>query len=213
MFLWGFPLGAFAATWLYWPVVQRAGLAFPFYVLSVPFLFAMVVIRTATRGLHIWSVKVPMVHLALLWSTYSALGILIVGDTITAPFTVTTVATCIIVSALVGFAIGALIDIVAIDEGLLELHQRSLDLGTVTTVLSYSFQLFGTFGAVYGAVGKVGYWLLTEQGATRWLPVLVLCGTGTLCLPFMIYFQMLRKSVWTRSRAGRSLNPSASSGA
>lgn len=210
MFLWGLPLGAFAATWFYWPVVQRGGLAFPFYVLSVPFLFAMVVIRTTTRRLHIWSVKVPMVHLAFLWSTYSALGVLIVGETIVAPLTVTNLISCVCFSALLGFAIGTLIDIVAIDQGLLVLHQRPMDRGTVTTVLAYSFQLFGSFGAVYGAVAKVGYSLLTEQGATRWLPVLVLCATGALCLPFMFYFQMLRTSVWTRSRAGHSLNPSAS---
>src|SRR5207247_3348705 len=114
-------------------------------------------------------------HLAFLWSTYSALGILIVSDTIAAPFTVTAVIKSTVFSALVGAGIGTLIDIVGIDEGLLELHHGSPALGTVKTVFSYSFKFFGIFSAIYGAVAKVGYLCLVKMGATRWLPALILC--------------------------------------
>ena len=193
MFLWGFPLSALVATWFYWSVVQGAGLAFPFYLVSVPFLFAMVVIRTTTGYLRLWSWRMPMMHLAFLWSTYSPLGILIVSDTIAAPLTAVMVIKSAVSCALVGAGIGTLIDIVGMDEDLLELHHVTTHLGTVKTVLSYSFKFFGIFGAIYGAIAKVGYAVLMGPGSTRWLPALILCASAVLCLPFMIYFLLPRK--------------------
>jgi hypothetical protein len=193
MFLWGFPLVVLAATWFYWPVVHGAGLAFPLYLLSVPFLFALVVIQTATRYLRLWCWNMSLAHLAFLWSTYPGLGILIVGDTMTAPFTGAALIKSVIFSALVSAVIGTLVDIVGIDEKLLVVYHALPNLGTVKTVLSYSFQFFGIFGALYGASAKVGYYVLVELGATRWLPVLILCGGVALCLPFMSYFLLFRK--------------------
>jgi hypothetical protein len=194
MFLWGFPLGAFVATWVYWPVVQGTGLAFPLYVLSVPFLFALVLVPTVTAYLRLWSWKMPLFHLAFLWSTYSALGVLIVGDTIAAPFTVLAAIKSAALCALLGGGIGALVDIVGIDEGLLELHYTTPERGTVNTVLSYSFKFFGIFGAIYGVVAKAGYSFLVELGATRWLPALILSTSAVLCLPFLIHFLLPGKA-------------------
>ncbi len=194
MFLWGFPLGAFVATWVYWPVVHGTGLAFPFYALSVPFLFALALVPIVTAHLRLWSWKMPLFHLAFLWSTYSALGLLIMGDTIAAPFTLLTALKAAAFGALLAGGIGTLVDIVGIHEGLLELHYTTPERGTVHTVLSYSFKFFGIFGAIYGVVEKAGYSFLVEQGATRWLPALVLSTSVVLCLPFLIHFLLPGKA-------------------
>lgn len=188
MFLWGFPLGALAATWLYWPLVQGTGFAFPLYLLSAPFLFALVLIPVVTAHLHLWSWRMPLVHLAFLWSTYSALGIVIISDTIVAPFTVLTVIKSALFCGLLGGGIGTLVDIVGIDEGLLELHYTTTERGTVQTVLSYSFKFFGIFSAIYGVVAKAAYTLLVELGATRWLPALILGTAAVLAVPFVLHF-------------------------
>lgn len=193
MFLWGFPLGILAATWFYWPVVHGTGLAFPIYLLVAPVVFALVVIRITTERLRLWCWKMPMAHLAFLWSTYPALGLLIVGDTIAAPFTLTSLLKSVFFSVLVGAVLGTLVDIVGMDEELLVVHHTPRNLGTVKTVLSYSFQFFGIFGALYGASTKVGHYFLVERGATHWLPLLILCAAAALCLPFLIHFLWLRK--------------------
>lgn len=188
MFLWGFPLSAFVATCVYWPVVQGTGLAFPLYILCVPVPFALVVVRITTGYLRLWTWKLPIAHLALMWSTYSALGALLVSDTIAAPFSVTTVIKSAVFSALIGAGVGTLIDVVGIDEGLLQVHHTPQHLGTVKTVLLYSFKFFGIFSAIYGASVKVGYYFLVERGATRWLPALILCTSAALSIPFMLHF-------------------------
>lgn len=193
MFLWGVPLGTFLATWFYWTVVQAAGFAFPFYLLSVPFLFAMVVIRTATGRLHLWSWRMPMLHLALLWSTYTALGILILGDTIAQPLSTIGLIKSAALCALLSSGIGTLIDFVGVDLGLLDLHHVSMERGTIKAVLSYSFKFFGIFGGIFGVIAKAGHFVLVELGATRWLPLLLLCASLLLCLPFMVHFLLLAK--------------------
>ena len=129
-----------------------------------------------------------MLHLAFLWSTYSALGILIVSDTIATPFTLIASIKTAVLCALLGGLVGSLVDIVGIDEGLLELRYCSTDPGIVKTVLSYSFKFFGIFSAIYGVVAKVGHFFLVERGATQWLPVLILATSAVLCLPFMVHF-------------------------
>jgi hypothetical protein len=206
MFLWGFPVGTFLATWFYWPVVQAAGFAFPFYLLSVPFIFAMVVIRTTTGRLRLWSWQMPMLHLAFLWSTYSTLGILILGDTIAQPLSTVGVIKSAVFCAFLGGGIGTLVDIVGIDEGLLDLHHLSMERGTVKTVLSYSFKFFGIFGGIFGVIGKAGHFVLVELGATRWLPVLILGMSLLLCLPFMVHFLLPRKERLPAREPKPSLN-------
>jgi hypothetical protein len=188
MFLWGFPLGAFAATWLYWPLVQGTGIAFPLHLLAVPFIFALVTIRTTTRRLRLWSWRMPLVHLAFLWASYPALGLLLLSDSVTEPFSWTTLVKTVVFSALAGAGVGTLVDVVGMDEDLLEVHHVPKNLGTVKTVLSYSFRFFGIFGALYGASAKFGHYFLVEQGAVRWLPVLILCASVALCLPFLTYY-------------------------
>lgn len=202
MFLWGFPISAFVATLIYWPVVQREGLAFPVLVLSVPFLFAIVVIRTTTVTLRLWSWQMPMIQLAFLWSTYSALGILILGDTIAAPLSLLAVTKSTVFCALLGGGIGTLVDIVGIDQGLLTLHYCSRHQGTVETVLSYSFTFFGIFSAIFGVLAMVGHFILVELGATRWLPALIICASALLSLPFLVHFLLPGKQrVLGRERA------------
>jgi len=188
MFLYGFPIGTFVATWLYWLLVQDSGLAFTIYLLVIPFLFALAAIRTITGPLRLWTWKMPMLHLAFLWSTYSAMGLLIVSDSIAAPFTLTSVIKSVFLCALVGGLIGTLIDIVGIDLGLLQLHYRSMDHGTVNTVLSYSFKFFGIFSAIYGVLAKVGHYILVELSAPQWLPVLILGASALLIIPFLAHF-------------------------
>lgn len=188
MLLWGFPSAAFVATWLYWPLVCGTGLAFPLYLLTFPVPFALVVVPLAMKHLRLWKWNLPAALLTFMWSTYSALGALIISDTIAAPFSVTMLAKSVAFSALVGAAIGTIIDVVGIDEGLLEVYHTPRHLGTVKTVLSYSFKFFGIFGAIYGAGAKVGYYLLVEHGATLWLPALILGGSAVLALPFLLYF-------------------------
>ena len=188
MFLYGFPFGTFVATWLYWPLVQDSGWAFPIFLLIIPFLFALAAIRTITGPLRLWTWNMPMLHLAFLWSTYSAMGLLIVSDTITAPFTLTSVIKAVVLCALVGGLVGSLVDIVGIDQGLLELHYMSMDRGTVNTVFSYSFKFFGIFSAIYGTLAKVGHYILVELNAPQWLPVLILGASALLIIPFLAHF-------------------------
>jgi hypothetical protein len=188
MFLYGFPIGTFVATWIYWLVVEGSGFALPIYLLVIPFVFALAAIRTITGPLRLWSWKMPLLHLAFLWSTYSAMGILIVSDTIAAPFTLTSVIKTTLLCALIGGLVGTLIDIVGIDQGLLELHYCSMDRGPVNTVLSYSFKFFGIFSAIYGILAKVGHYILVERAAPQWLPVLILGASGLLIIPFLIHF-------------------------
>ena len=202
MLFWGLPLVAFGATWIYWPVVQGTGLAFPIYLLSVPFLFALVLVPMTTAYLRLWSWKLPLFHLAFLWAAYSALGILIVSDTIAAPLSVMTIIKSALFPALLGGGIGSLIDIVGIDEGILELHYLSPELGPVRGVLSYSFKFFGTFSAIYGLVAKMAYSWLVERGATGWLPALILGTSAVLCLPFMVHFLLFGR----RRRPARELS-------
>ena len=193
IFLWGLPWSVLAATWLYWPVVQDTGFAFPLYLLAAPVLFAYVVIRLTTERLRLWCWTIPLAHLAFLWAVYPALGLLILGDTIAEPFTTAALIKTVVFSALVGAVLGTLVDIVGMDEELLKVHHTPQHLGTVKTVLSYSFQFFGIFGALYGASAKVGHLFLVERGATRWLPLLILGAAATLILPFMLHFLVLRK--------------------
>jgi hypothetical protein len=188
MLLWGFPLGTLAATCFNWLVIQRTGFAFPLYLLTVPYIFALVVVRLLTGPLRLWSWKVPLFHLAFLWSTYSALGILFVSDTIAAPFSVMSTIKTAVLCALLGGLVGTLVDIVGIDEGLLEIYYCSMDRGNVKTVLSYSFKFFGSFSAIYGIAVKVAHFFLVERGATQWLPVLIIGTCAILCLPFMAHF-------------------------
>jgi len=194
MFLWGFPLAAFAATWLYWPLVQGTGVAFPLYLLAVPFIFALVAIRTTTRLLRLWTWRMPLFHLAFLWASYPALGILLLSDSVTDPFSWATLVKTVVFSALAGAGIGTLVDVVGMDEDLLEVHHVQQNLGTVKTVFLYSFRFFGIFGALYGALAKLGHYFLVEQGATRWLPALVLGASAALCLPFMTYYIMFYRN-------------------
>ncbi len=188
MFLYGFPIGTFVATWIYWPIVEGSGLALPIYLLVIPFVFAMAAIRTITGPLRLWSWKMPLFHLAFLWSTYSALGILLVSDTIAAPFTLTSVIKAALFCGFLGGLIGTLIDIVGIDLGLLELHYCSMDRGMVNTVLSYSFKFFGAFSAIYGILAKVGHYVLVERSSPQWLPVLILGASALLILPYLAHF-------------------------
>lgn len=188
MFLYGFPIGTFVATWLYWLLVQGSGFAFPLFLLVIPFLFALAAIRTITGPLRLWTWNMPMLHLAFLWSTYSAMGILIVCDTIAAPFTLTSVIKTVLLCALIGGLIGSLVDIVGIDQGLLELHYMTMDRGTVNSVFSYSFKFFGIFSAIYGALAKVGHYILVELSAPHWLPVLILGASALLIVPFLAHF-------------------------
>ena len=188
MFLYGFPFGTFVATWVYWPIVQGSGLAFTIFLLVIPFLFALAAIRTITGPLRLWTWNMPMLHLAFLWSTYSSMGLLIVSDTIAAPFTVTSVIKAVLLCALVGGLVGTLIDIVGIDQGLLELHYTTMDRGAVNTVLSYSFKFFGIFSAIYGILAKVGHYILVELNAPQWLPVLILGASALLIIPFLAHF-------------------------
>jgi hypothetical protein len=207
IYLWGIPLSVFVATWLYWPLVQGAGLAFPLYVLSIPFIFANVVIRTATRHLHLWSVNRPLTHWALMWSTYSALGILIASDTIAGPFTAVMVVKSAVFGGLLGAGIGTLVDVTGIDEGILVLQYCSMDRGTVRTVLSFAFKFFGLFGAIFGTLTKVGYWFLVQQGHTRWLPALILSASAVLCLPYMVHFLLGARTPVEGSNPSLSARP------
>lgn len=188
MFLYGFPIGTFVATWIYWLIVEGSGFAMPTYVLIIPFVFAVAAIRTFMGPLGLWTWKIPLLHLAFLWSTYCALGILIVSDTIAAPFTLTSLIKTVLLCTLLGGLIGTLIDIVGIDLGLLELHYCSMDHGPVNTVLSYSFKFFGSFSAIYGILAKVGHYILVERAAPQWLPVLILAASALLIVPFLIRF-------------------------
>ena len=188
MFLYGFPIGTFVITWIYWPLVQDAGFALPTFLLVIPFIFALAAIRIITGPLRLWSWKMPMFHLAFLWSTYSAMGILIVSDTIAAPFTLVSLIKSALICALVGGLVGTLVDIVGIDQGLLELHYCTMDRGPVNTVLSYSFKFFGIFSAIYGILAKVGHYILVGRAAPQWLPVLILGASALLIIPFMIHF-------------------------
>src|ERR1700754_2318258 len=181
MFLYGFPIGTFVTTWIYWLLVERVSFTLPLYILVIPVIFALAAIRILIGPLGLWTWKMSMVHLAFLWSTYSALGILIVSDTVAAPFTLTSVIKTAIICALIGGLIGTLIDIVGIDQGLLELHYCSIDRGPVNTVLSYSFKFFGAFSAIYGILAKVGHYVLVERAMPQWLPVLIL-GASTLLI-------------------------------
>jgi len=188
MFLYGFPIGTFVATWLYWLLVQGSGFAFPIFLLVIPFLFAVTAIRAITGSVLSWAWKMPMLHLAFLWSTYSAMGLLIVSDTIAAPFTLTSIIKCALACALIGGLIGTLIDIVGIDQGLLELHYCSMERGTVNTVLSYSFKFFGSFSAIYGILAKVAHYILVDLSAPQWLPVLILGACALLIIPYLAHF-------------------------
>lgn len=188
MFLYGFPIGTFVATWLYWLIVQRSGWAFPLYFLTIPFVFALAAVRLMTGPLRLWAWKMPLPQLAFLWSTYCALGLLLVSDTVAAPFTLTSVIKAALFCALIGGLIGTLIDIVGIDLGMLELYYCSMDRGPVNTVLSYSFKFFGAFSAIYGILAKVGYFVLVERSGTQWLPVMILAASALLILPFMVHF-------------------------
>lgn len=188
MFLYGFPIGTFVATWIYWPLVQGSGFAFPVFLLIIPYIFALAAIRTITGPLRLWTWNMPMLHLAFLWSTYSALGMLVVSDTIAAPFTLTSIIKTALFCVLIGGLIGTLIDIVGIDQGLLELHYTSMDRGPVNTVLSYSFKFFGIFSAIYGILAKAGHFILVERSSPQWLPVLILAASALLIIPFMIHF-------------------------
>jgi len=188
MFLYGFPIGTFVATWIYWLLIERVGFALPIFILVIPVIFAFAAIRVIVGPLGLWTWKMSMLHLAFLWSTYSAMGILIVSDTIAAPFTLTSVIKCAIACALIGGLIGTLIDIVGIDQGLLELHYTTMDRGMVNTVLSYSFKFFGAFSAIYGLLAKVGHYVLVERSSPQWLPVLILGASALLIGPYLIHF-------------------------
>jgi hypothetical protein len=188
MFLYGFPIGTFVATWVYWLLVERAGFALPIFILIIPVIFALAAIRIIVGPLGLWTWKMSMLHLAFLWSTYSALGILIVSDTIAAPFTLTSVVKAALFCGVLGGLIGTLIDIVGIDQGLLELHYCTMDRGMVNTVLSYSFKFFGAFSAIYGILAKVGHYVLVERAAPQWLPVLILGASALLILPYLVHF-------------------------
>lgn len=188
MFLYGFPIGTFVATWIYWLFVERVSFTLPLFLLVIPVIFALAAIRIIVGPLGLWTWKMSLPHLAFLWSTYSAMGILIVSDTIAAPFTLTSVMKTAIVCALIGGLIGTLIDIVGIDQGLLELHYCSMDRGAVNTVLSYSFKFFGAFSAIYGILAKVGHYVLIERAAPQWLPVLILGASALLIVPFLVHF-------------------------
>ena len=188
MFLYGFPIGTFVATWIYWPFVQGAGFALPAFLLIIPCIFAFAAIRFIMGPLGMWTWRMPLPHLAFLWSTYSALGILIVSDTIAAPFTLTSVVKTALSCALIGGLVGTLIDIVGIDQDLLELHYCSMDRGMVNTVLSYSFKFFGIFSAIYGILAKVGHYVLVERSSPQWLPVLILGASALLILPYLAHF-------------------------
>jgi hypothetical protein len=188
LFLYGFPIGTFVATWIYWPFVQSSGWAFPVYFLVIPYLFALAAVRLMTGPLRLWAWKMPLFHLAFLWCTYSALGLLLVSDTIASPFTLTTVIKSALFCFLIGGLVGTLVDLVGIDLGLLELYYVSMDQGPVNTVLSYSFKFFGSFSAIYGILVKVGYFVLVERAGTQWLPLLTLGASAALILPFMVHF-------------------------
>lgn len=188
MFLYGFPIGSFVATWIYWLIVERAGFALPIFLLVIPFIFAVAAIRILVGPLRLWTWHISLLHLAFLWSTYAALGLLIVSGTIAEPFTLTSVIKSALFCALLGGLVGSLIDIVGIDRGLLVLHYTAMEQGMVNTVLSYSFKFFGAFSAIYAILAKVGHYILVERAAPQWLPVLILGASAMLCLPFMVYF-------------------------
>jgi hypothetical protein len=188
MFLYGFPIGTFVITWIYWPFVEGAGFALPTFLLIIPFIFALAAIRIIMGPLALWTWHMSLLHLAFLWATYSALGILIVSDTNMAPFTLTSVIKTAVFCGFLGGLIGTLIDIVGIDQDLLELHYTSMDRGMVNTVLSYSFKFFGIFSAIYGILGKVGHYVLVERSSPQWLPVLILGASALLILPYLFHF-------------------------
>lgn len=188
MFLYGFPIGTFVATWIYWLFIARAGFALPIFILVIPIIFALAAIRVIVGPLGLWTWKMSMLHLAFLWSTYSALGILIVSDSIAAPFTLMSVIKTAIFCGILGGLIGTLIDIVGIDQGLLELHYTTMDRGMVNTVLSYSFKFFGAFSAIYGILAKVGHYVLVELSLPQWLPVLILGASALLIGPYLVHF-------------------------
>lgn len=188
MFLWGFPLGSFAATLSFWPLAEGTGPAFPVYLLSVGALFALMTIRMATQVLGLWSWRMPMAHLAFLWSTYSALGVLVISDTVISPLTAWAITKCASYSALIGGAMGTIIDIVGMDEELLELHWPPADSEMVKTVLSYSFRFFGVYGAIYGVAAMMAVSALTQPDSTQWLLPLIAGGAAAVSLPFVTYF-------------------------
>ena len=188
MFLYGFPIGTFVITWVYWPFVQGSGFALPTFLLVIPFVFAFAAIRIIMGPLGMWTWHMSLLHLAFLWSTYSALGILIVSDTIVAPFTLMSVIKAAAFCGFLGGLIGTLIDIVGFDQELLELHYTSMDRGMVNTVLSYSFKFFGAFSAIYGILAKVAHYVLVERSSPQWLPVLILGASALLILPYLVHF-------------------------
>ncbi|HKS08742.1 MAG TPA: hypothetical protein VJS13_04295 [Pyrinomonadaceae bacterium] len=188
MFLYGFPIGTFVATWIYWLLIERVGFALPIFILIIPVIFAFAAIRIIVGPLGLWTWRMSMLHLSFLWSTYSALGILIVSDSIAAPFTLTSVIKTAIFCGILGGLIGTLIDIVGIDQGLLELHYCTMERGNVNTVLSYSFKFFGAFSAIYGILAKVGHYVLVERSLPQWLPVLILGASALLIGPYLIHF-------------------------
>ncbi|MGK3962107.1 hypothetical protein WMF38_54515 [Sorangium sp. So ce118] len=85
-----------------------------------------------------------------------------------------------------------MIDTISMDERLSTVHSRvaALGVGTVKTVISYSFLFFGAFGLFIGPITKVGHYYLVELGDTSRIWLLIVLTIVPTCALFLAYFAL-----------------------
>lgn len=190
--LWLIPSLLVAVHFLYWPLVRGTSVAFPVFVNAIPFLFGLLMVGTTTRIWRLWSWTIRLPHVCFLWAAYTTLGPLVLSDTISLPFSVMGVIKMSVLTGFISAVTGTVIDTISMDERLLTVHSRvaALGVGTVKTVISYSFLFFGTFGLVFGAITKVGHYYLVELGDTSRIWLLTVLVTLPFCAVFLAYFAL-----------------------
>ncbi|XXT14491.1 hypothetical protein WME94_30010 [Sorangium sp. So ce429] len=190
--LWVVPSLLMTVHFLYWPLVRGTSIAFPVFVAVIPFLFGLLMVGTATRIWHLWSWTIPMPHVCFLWAAYTTLGPLVLNDTISMPFSAMGVVKMSLLTGFISAVTGTVIDTISMDERLLTVHSRvaALGVGTVKTVISYSFLFFGAFGLFIGPITKVGHYYLVELGDTSRIWLLIVLTIVPTCALFLAYFAL-----------------------
>lgn len=168
----GFPLMA----WLWY---QKYGTVFTILILGLPLLFGYVVSGIGTNVLKMWRFRDSWVigdyyiHHGFIYSSGLSLGLYLgfVPNLAGGPGAI--LMNIVRTAAIIGF-VGWWHDLMAIRQGILEVHNRSWRQGATPEVIAatYAPLCFSMVGAVYAGMATWGYEVLLHQGnvnALGWL--------------------------------------------